>query len=124
MSKQILPVADQAQVRAYARRLTLKYPRDLSIALGLHGLAAVAGLAAPWLLGGLVEGVQAGTGVDVTGVSLGIGGFLAAQAVLVRFAVYASSSWARRSSPSCARSSSAGCSACRCPRSSAPDPAT
>ncbi|AWS46723.1 MULTISPECIES: ABC transporter ATP-binding protein [Streptosporangium] len=91
MSKQILPVADQAQVRAYARRLTLKYPRDLSIALGLHGLAAVAGLAAPWLLGGLVEGVQAGTGVDVTGVSLGIGGFLAAQAVLVRFAVYASS---------------------------------
>ncbi|MEV6860947.1 ABC transporter ATP-binding protein [Streptosporangium subroseum] len=91
MSKQILPVADQAQVRAYARRLTLKYPRDLSIALGLHGLAAVAGLAAPWLLGGLVEGVQAGTGVDVTGVSLGIGGFLAAQAVLIRYAVYASS---------------------------------
>ncbi|MDP9849048.1 ABC transporter ATP-binding protein [Streptosporangium lutulentum] len=91
MSKQILPVADQAQVRAYARRLTLKYPRELSVALGLHGLAAVAGLAVPWLLGGLVEGVQEGTGADVTGVSLGIGGFLAAQAVLVRFAVYASS---------------------------------
>jgi ABC-type multidrug transport system fused ATPase/permease subunit len=91
MSKQILPVADQAQVRAYARRLTLKYPRDLSVALGLHGLAAVAGLVAPWLLGGLVQGVQEGTGADVTGVSLAIGGFLAAQAVLVRFAVYASS---------------------------------
>ncbi|GAA4222897.1 ABC-type multidrug transport system fused ATPase/permease subunit [Streptosporangium album] len=91
MSRQILPVADEAQVRAYARRLTLKYPRDLTAALTLHGLAAVAGLAVPWLLGRLVQGVQDGTGVAVTAVALGIGGFLAAQAVLVRFAVYASS---------------------------------
>ncbi|WP_326644682.1 ABC transporter ATP-binding protein/permease [Streptosporangium sp. NBC_01755] len=90
MSRQILPVADTAQVRAYARRLTLKYPGELTAALGLHGLAAVAGLAVPWLLGGLVQGVQDGTGVDVTAVSLAIGGFLVAQAVLVRFAVYAS----------------------------------
>ncbi|WP_406312077.1 ABC transporter ATP-binding protein/permease [Streptosporangium sp. NBC_01639] len=91
MSRQILPVANEAQVRAYARRLTLKYPRDLTVALGLHGLAAVAGLAVPWLLGRLVQGVQDGTGVAVTAVALGIGGFLAAQAVLIRFAVYASS---------------------------------
>ncbi|MER6172620.1 ABC transporter ATP-binding protein [Streptosporangium sp. NPDC001681] len=90
MSRQILPVADTAQVRAYARRLTLKYPGGLIVALGLHGLAAVAGLAVPWLLGGLVQGVQDGTGIDVTAVSLAIGGFLVAQAVLVRFAVYAS----------------------------------
>ncbi|MGW0588019.1 ABC transporter ATP-binding protein [Streptosporangium sp. NPDC002607] len=90
MSRQILPVADTAQVRAYARRLTLKYPGGLTVALGLHGLAAVAGLAVPWLLGGLVQGVQDGTGTDVTMVSLAIGGFLVAQAVLVRFAVYAS----------------------------------
>ncbi|MDP9865136.1 MULTISPECIES: ABC transporter ATP-binding protein [Streptosporangium] len=91
MSRQILPVADQAQVRAYARRLTLKYPRDLTVALGLHGLAAVAGLAVPWLLGRLVQGVHDGTGIDVTMVALAIGGFLVAQAVLVRAAVYASS---------------------------------
>lgn len=91
MSRQILPVADQAQVRAYARRLTLKYPRDLTVALVLHALAAVAGLAVPWLLGGLVQGVHNGSGVDVTQVSLAIGGFVVAQAVLVRFAVYASS---------------------------------
>ncbi|MFD8559959.1 ABC transporter ATP-binding protein [Streptosporangium canum] len=91
MSRQILPVADQAQVRAYARRLTLKYPRNLTAALGLHGLAAVAGLAVPWLLGSLVEGVSDGAGVDVTMVALAVGGFLVAQAVLVRFAVYVSS---------------------------------
>ncbi|MGJ6961192.1 ABC transporter ATP-binding protein [Streptosporangium sp. G11] len=91
MSRQILPVADQAQVRAYARRLTLKYPRDLTVALLLHAVAAVAGLAVPWLLGGLVQGVHDGAGTDVTQVSLAIGGFVVAQAVLVRFAVYASS---------------------------------
>ncbi len=91
MSRRILPVADQAQVRAYARRLTLKYPRDLTVALVLHALAAVAGLAVPWLLGGLVQGVHDGSGIDVTQVALAIGGFVVAQAVLVRFAVYASS---------------------------------
>ncbi|MFI6508548.1 ABC transporter ATP-binding protein [Streptosporangium sp. NPDC050855] len=91
MSRQVLPVADRAQVRAYARRLALKYPRELLGALALHGLAAVAGLAVPWLLGGLVQGLHSGAGVDVTAVSLGIGAFLIAQAVLIRFAVYASS---------------------------------
>jgi len=91
MSRQILPVADRAQVRAYARGLTLKYPRDLTVALLLHALAAVAGLAVPWLLGGLVQDVHDGSGIDVTGVALAIGGFVVAQAVLVRFAVYFSS---------------------------------
>lgn len=84
----ILPVADEAQVRAYARRLTLKYPRRLAVALGLHGLAAVAGLAAPRLLGELVEGVRDGTGIGVDTVALAIAGFVVAQAVLMRFAVY------------------------------------
>ena len=91
MSRQILPIADRAQVRAYARRLTLKYPGALTVALGLHALAAVAGLAVPWLLGRLVQSVQDGTGADVTAVALGIAGFLVLQGVLVRFAVYASS---------------------------------
>jgi ABC-type multidrug transport system fused ATPase/permease subunit len=91
MARQILPVADRAQVRAYARRLTLKYPRGLGLALGLHGLAAVAGLAAPRLLGELVEGVESGRGLNVASVSLAIAGFMVAQAVLTRFAVYASS---------------------------------
>ncbi|WP_283135544.1 ABC transporter ATP-binding protein [Rhizohabitans arisaemae] len=91
MSREILPVADQAQVRAYARRLTLRHPRALGLAVGLHGLAAVAGLAAPWLLGDLVQAVQRGTGIDVNLVALLIGGFVVVQAVLIRFAVYASS---------------------------------
>ncbi|MET9336890.1 ABC transporter ATP-binding protein [Nonomuraea sp. NPDC003804] len=91
MAREILPVADQAQVRAYARRLTLKYPRELTVALALHALAAAAGLAVPWQLGDLVEDVRRGAEVDGTLVAVGIGTFLVLQAVLVRFAVLASS---------------------------------
>jgi ABC-type multidrug transport system fused ATPase/permease subunit len=92
MATQILPVADRAQVRAYARRLTLKYPRELTTALLLHALSAVAGLAAPRLLGDLVQDVADGSvDVNVDAVALSIAAFVVAQAVLTRFAVYASS---------------------------------
>ncbi|GGK68715.1 multidrug ABC transporter ATP-binding protein [Planomonospora parontospora subsp. parontospora] len=87
----ILPVADRAQVRAYARRLTLQHPRALAAALVLHGLAAACGLAVPWLLGGLVQDVHDGAGVAPAAVALAVAGFLVGQAVLVRYAVYASS---------------------------------
>ncbi|SDJ56105.1 ABC-type multidrug transport system, ATPase and permease component [Nonomuraea maritima] len=91
MARDILPVADRQQVRAYARRLTLKYPRQLSVALALHGLAAVAGLVVPALLGSLVEDVQHGAEVNVVWVAVGIAAFLLLQGVLVRYAVLASS---------------------------------
>ncbi|MEU7896611.1 ABC transporter ATP-binding protein [Nonomuraea sp. NPDC049152] len=91
MAREILPVADQAQVRAYARRLTLKYPRELTFALALHALAAVAGLAVPWQLGRLVQDVQEGGDVNGVLVAVGIGTFLVLQSVLIRFAVLASS---------------------------------
>ncbi|NUR87368.1 MAG: ABC transporter ATP-binding protein [Nonomuraea sp.] len=90
MAREILPVADQKQVRAYARRLTLKYPRQLTVALALHGLAAVAGLFVPWQLGQLVQDVQNGAGVNVWLVAAAIGAFLFLQAALIRFAVLAS----------------------------------
>ncbi|MEU0565882.1 ABC transporter ATP-binding protein [Nonomuraea sp. NPDC005983] len=90
MAREILPVADEKQVRAYARRLTLKYPRQLTFALALHGLAAIAGLAVPWQLGALVQNVQDGGQVNVALVILGIGGFLLLQSVLIRYAVLAS----------------------------------
>ncbi len=87
----ILPIATAAQVRAYARRLALAYPRELSVALALHGLAAIAGLVAPRLLGNLVEDVRHhATHRSVDEIAIGIGGFIAAQGVLMRYAVYAS----------------------------------
>jgi ABC-type multidrug transport system fused ATPase/permease subunit len=89
MSAQILPVATRTEVRAYARRLTMRHPRTLAGALTLHGLAAVSGLVAPWLLGDLVEGVRSGA-ADVDLVALAIAGFVIAQGVFVRYAYYAS----------------------------------
>ncbi|SEG98837.1 ABC-type multidrug transport system, ATPase and permease component [Nonomuraea solani] len=90
MAREILPVADRKQVRAYARRLTLKYPRRLAFTLLLHGLAAVSGLVVPWQLGALVQDVQYGAEVNVTLVAVLIGVFLVLQGFLMRYAVLAS----------------------------------
>ncbi|MET8909916.1 ABC transporter ATP-binding protein [Micromonospora sp. NPDC004551] len=86
-----LPVADAQQVRRYARELFRRHPRGLAAALGLHALAAAAGLVAPRLLGDLVEGISRGVGaVTVDRIALAIAGFVVAQSVLVRFAHLAS----------------------------------
>ncbi|MEV0714526.1 ABC transporter ATP-binding protein [Asanoa sp. NPDC050611] len=84
-----LPVADAREVRRYARRLVRRHPRQLGLVLGLHGLAAVAGLVAPRLLGNLVEGLHAGTSTrTVDEIALAIAGFVVTQAVLTRFATF------------------------------------
>ncbi|WP_129339703.1 ABC transporter ATP-binding protein [Cellulomonas endophytica] len=56
-----LPVAEAPQVRAYALELGRRHARPLGVVAALHVLAAVAGLAGPWLLGRLVDAVTAGT---------------------------------------------------------------
>ena len=56
-----LPVADSRQVRAYALGLVRRHPRAVALSLLLYTLAALAGLAAPPLLGSLVEQVERGT---------------------------------------------------------------
>ncbi|MGH3498058.1 MAG: ABC transporter ATP-binding protein [Nocardioidaceae bacterium] len=91
MTRQILPIADGAAVRVYARRLTRRHPRDLSLAIGLHMAAAVAGLAGPPLLGGLVQDVQTGTTrhhINVVVAAIAV--FLLAQTVLTRYARFVS----------------------------------
>ncbi|MBE1534195.1 ABC transporter transmembrane domain-containing protein [Actinomadura algeriensis] len=85
MSAEILPVASPAAVRAYARRLVLRYPRALAGALALHALAAAAGLVAPRLLGDLVEDVADGRAdVDTAGIAIAV--FVIVQGVLRRYA--------------------------------------
>lgn len=91
MSSQMLPVAAGADVRRYARGLMLRHPRALGGMLALHALAAITGLATPWLLGQLIESIKQGTTLTtVNQVVLAILGFVVAQAVLTRFASYAS----------------------------------
>ncbi|MFF5080178.1 ABC transporter ATP-binding protein [Actinoplanes sp. NPDC000266] len=87
----LLPVADTAQVRRYARDLFRRYPRALTVAVGLHVLGALAGLVGPRLLGDLVEAIRHGEGVGVVDrLAALIAGFVVLQAILVRFAYLAS----------------------------------
>jgi ABC-type multidrug transport system fused ATPase/permease subunit len=85
--RQILPVAGAAEVRRYARALARRHPRELATAVVLHCLAAMAGLAAPRLIGDLVESVEDGTSLAVVDRTIAlIAAFLVAQTVLTRYA--------------------------------------
>jgi ABC-type multidrug transport system fused ATPase/permease subunit len=89
--RQILPVAGPAEIRQHARRLARRHPRNLLIALALHALAAVSGLAAPRLIGDLVQDVQHGTtATKVNVVIIVIAVFIVAQSLLTRWARYRS----------------------------------
>jgi ABC-type multidrug transport system fused ATPase/permease subunit len=86
-----LPVASAKDVRAYARLLLRRHPRALLTALGLYVLAAVAGLAGPPLLGGLVESVARGTTRGhVDAVAAVLAGFVLLQTCLTRLSRLAS----------------------------------
>ena len=90
--KELLPVADFPMVRRYARRLARNHPRELAVTVALHVLAAIAGLAAPRLIGDLVQAVSRGTTVStVDKTVVAIAAFLLAQTVLTRYARYLSS---------------------------------
>ena len=89
--RQLLPIAEATDVRRYARTLMRRHPRKLGVAIGLHVLAAIAGLAAPRLIGNLVEDVSVGSTVStVDDTVLAIAVFLVVQTVLTRYARYLS----------------------------------
>jgi ABC-type multidrug transport system fused ATPase/permease subunit len=86
-----LPVADGRAVRKYVGTLARRHPKMLYGALALHVSAALAGLAAPRLLGGLVQSVEEGTTAHHVDTIIGLlAGFLVLQTVLTRFARYLS----------------------------------
>jgi ABC-type multidrug transport system fused ATPase/permease subunit len=86
-----LPVADTSAVRRYAVSIARRHPKMLYGALVLHVLAALAALAAPRLLGDLVQAVETGTTVGhVDKVVAVLAGFLVVQTVLTRYARYIS----------------------------------
>jgi ABC-type multidrug transport system fused ATPase/permease subunit len=88
---ELLPIAGARQVRQYALSLLRKYPRSVYGGLALHGLAALAALAGPRLLGGLVEAVEEGTTLGhVNKIIAILAAFLVAQTVLTRYARYVS----------------------------------
>lgn len=82
-----LPIADGATLRTRTALLLRQHKGALGVVVTLHTLAAVAGLAGPWLLGRMVDGVATGTTATAinTMVAILVGAVLA-QTVLVRFA--------------------------------------
>ncbi|MEV5012002.1 ABC transporter ATP-binding protein [Streptomyces sp. NPDC056159] len=84
-----LPVAEPADVRRAALRLVRADRRAFAAVLALNALAAVAGLAGPWLLGRIVDHVRAGGGVGaVDRMALAILVCALAQLLLARWARY------------------------------------
>ncbi|MFD6907800.1 ABC transporter ATP-binding protein [Streptomyces sp. NPDC060077] len=65
MSGERLPLAGPADVRRAAAELVRADRRAFAGVLALNGLAAVAGLAGPWLLGRIIDEVRDGGGVAV-----------------------------------------------------------
>jgi ATP-binding cassette subfamily C protein len=85
-----LPVADRPAVRRALAGLVGTQRQAVTLVLVLHAAAAVAGLAAPWLLGRIVDAVTHGEGTGiVNGYALSIVGSVAAQGLLSRYAQYA-----------------------------------
>jgi len=86
-----LPIAGPGAMRTYLGALVRRHPRLVWGALALHVLAALAGLAAPRLLGGLVESVENGTTTDHVDTIIGLLAlFLVVQTVVTRYARYVS----------------------------------
>ncbi|WP_308283264.1 ABC transporter ATP-binding protein [Pseudonocardia nigra] len=79
-----LPVAGPDVVRRAARQLIADDRRGMAVVVALHALAAAAGLAAPALLGRIVDRVEQGGSVDT--LAAATVAFAAAQLVLTRFA--------------------------------------
>ncbi|MEV0268500.1 ABC transporter ATP-binding protein [Hamadaea sp. NPDC050747] len=97
MSREILPIATGPVVRAYAVRLLREHKTALGLVVLLHALAAIAGLFAPALLGQLIDTVaDHGTTGRVDVLALAIVVSVLANAVFIRFAVYASARFGER----------------------------
>ena len=58
---QSLPVAGEETLSAYVRLLLRRHRAAFGVVIALHAVAAVAGLAGPIVLGGLVQGLTEGT---------------------------------------------------------------
>lgn len=89
MAETKLPVADSAQVKTEGLRLLRMHQKPLTGVVGLYVVAAIAGLAGPFLLGRLVDAISAGTTAGfVAMVASALACFVVVQTVLAR--------WARR----------------------------
>ena len=82
-----LPIADSGRLRAHTGHLLRRHRRGLTWVLALHVLAAIAGLAGPWILGRMVDAVTNGTTTSaIDRAALLLVGAVLARTVLIRYA--------------------------------------
>jgi ATP-binding cassette subfamily C protein len=90
MGAATLPIASSAQVRRVTLGLLRQDSRALVVVIGLYLLATLAGLAGPYLMGRIVDGVRTGISVGtIDKYALIIGGFVLLQLLLTMLARYA-----------------------------------
>lgn len=84
----LLPIASAKKVRTTAFRLIRTHRKALAVVLLLHTVAAVFGLAGPWLIGRIVDAVTMGMATETTidVIALSLVAAIVAQAVAIRFA--------------------------------------
>ncbi|HEY6741341.1 MAG TPA: ABC transporter transmembrane domain-containing protein, partial [Lapillicoccus sp.] len=86
-----LPVAEMSSVRTHTVAMLRQHWRQLAVVLGLQALAAIAALAAPRIVGLLVDTVtQQGLVESVNGLAVALAVAVAVQTVLTWFARRAS----------------------------------
>ncbi|ASU82236.1 ABC transporter ATP-binding protein [Nocardiopsis gilva YIM 90087] len=89
--RKILPIADSAHVRERLGEALRAHRGILTAVVVLHAVAAIAGLAAPWLLGDIIDAVRAGTTVARIDLTIAvIAGAMVAHAVFTYGSVAAS----------------------------------
>lgn len=85
-----LPIASSAEVRRVTLGLLRQDKRALVVVVALYLLATLAGLAGPYLMGRIVDGVRTGISVStIDKYALIIGGFVLLQMLLTTLARYA-----------------------------------
>ncbi|MFC7613954.1 hypothetical protein ACFQV2_10715 [Actinokineospora soli] len=110
------PVADAATTRRAMTALVRGERWALVGGLALTVAATAAGLAAPWLLGAIIDAVARGDTGVVDGLAVAVLGFAALRLVLTRLARRAAHRMGSAPRPGCGRGSSTG--SWRCPAAS------
>jgi ABC-type multidrug transport system fused ATPase/permease subunit len=84
----LLPIADTAEVRSTALRLIRHHRGQLGVVLGLHTLAALAGLVGPLLIGAVIDSITRATASSASVAQAALWLLLAVlvQTVLTRYA--------------------------------------
>lgn len=85
-----LPVADSRETVREVGRIAKAYKGQVILTVVLYSIAAAAGLGAPWLLGALIDSVDAGDSGTVDAIALAVAGFVVTQALFSGISHYVS----------------------------------